>query len=212
MNMSITNRIRGAQASEVASTSPASAKTEGRVTLLGVKPLQDGPAMGGNIEEASQTFRQVLDQNQGHVQRLAGVDIAVLEPLKAVAAELLALDVNHQLSAPQLKNAAQAMSLMDAALTMFEPHMLHEFSPNHFAQTLTLQAGNLEKLARTLSKDPDLKSMGELLQNTAQALRTNVQENYLQSGAIEAYSLKEAANFRALHYEAGIQTLDDMIG
>lgn len=183
------------------------------VQLLSVKPLPDAAVDTLTRSDALATFNQVASQASGKEEglRLAGVPSSSLAPLREALGELMGASGDRGLSVAQIKQGTQAMHQLNLAAMLLEPALAHEMSPNDFAQNLVSHAGTMEKQARAMARDPALAQAASHLNDTAQALRRVTQENYLSSGHIEAFSVKEAANFRALHYEAGKSALDDVI-
>lgn len=192
---------------------PEVGRSTGGVTLLSVRPLPEPQVHSMTRSEAREVFQALASQTQGLEEglRAAGVPSASIAPLREGLGELTGLGGNDRMSAAQLKQATQALSQLNVAAKLLDPALAHEMSPNDFAQNLTAHAGTLDKQARAMARDPALAQAAGHLQETAQALRRSTQENYLASGHIEAYSVKEAANFRALHYESGKAVLDDVI-
>lgn len=197
----------------VAGQAPAIGQAQNGVKLLSVRPLPEAPVPTMSRADALQAFTAVAAAAQGKEDglRLAGVSTASLAPLREALGELIGASENQSLSVAQLKQGTQAMQQLSVAAMLLEPALAHEMSPNDFAQNLVSHAGTMEKQARAMAKDPALAQAASNLNDVAQALRRVTQENYLSSGHIEAFSVKEAANFRALHYESGKAVLDDVI-
>lgn len=186
-------------------------KSQG-VTLVSVKPLADAPVAAPSRQEALQTFQSVAQSTLGKEAglRLAGVPAANLAPLQEALGELVGAS-ERDLTPAQLKQGTQALSQLNVAAMLLEPSMAHEMSPNDFAQNLVSHASSMEKQARAMGSDPALAQAASHLNDVAQTLRRVTQDNYLASGHVEPFSVKEAANFRALHYEAGCAVLQEMV-
>lgn len=192
---------------------PAIGQPQNGVTLLSVRPLPEQPVETLSRQDALQTFAAVAQKAMGKEEglRLGGVPSSSLTPLHEALGELTGASANQALSVAQLKQGTQALHQLNLAAMLLEPALAHEMNPNDFAQNLVSHAGSMEKQARTMARDPALAQAASHLNDVAQTLRRVTQDNYLSSGHIEPFSVKEAANFRALHYEAGKAALDDVI-
>lgn len=179
--------------------------------LLNHRPLAHDAQPVESPAQAREALQAVAAQAAGALDRAGGIPLATIDHLRQGVAQLTGLSDHAALQAPQIKIATQALSQMSVATQLLEPSLAHQLSPNDFAKMLVAHASAMEKQARAMSADPSLAPSADHLHDAARALRVTVQENYFASGHIEAYSVKEAANFRALSQEAGCDVLESVI-
>lgn len=199
------------QAGNVATPPPVGHAPDGGVRLLSApKPLVEHEAPAITPHEARETFKSMAGKTADQIEHSAGIPSASLDALKAATIDLFQGVDGHSLTVAQIKAATQAMHQVGVATQLLESSTAQELSPNDFARTLVSHASTLEKQGRAMAKDPATAEAAAALQDVASALRRAVGDNYAASGHIEAYSLKEAANFRALHFEGASAVLDEI--
>lgn len=199
------------QAGNVATPPPVeNAPSSGVRLLSGPKPLADVETPTITPHEARQVFNTVAGKTAERIGGSAGIPSATLGALKSATIDLFKGVEGHSISVAQIKVATEAMQQLAVATQLLESSMGHELSPNDYARTLVSHASTMEKQIRGMAQDPALAEAAAALQDVAAALRRAVGDNYAASGHMEAYSLKEAANFRALHFEGAAAVLDEV--
>jgi hypothetical protein len=115
-------------------------------------------------------------------------------------------------ASPKAIRAAEAalVSLSTAVAVTDHPEIRAGLKRNDFARTLASHAAELDKSARALRAEPGFESVVTQLQDVAESLRQDVRINYLQQ-PLEAYSLKEIANYKALHYDSAVKVVDGIL-
>lgn len=115
-------------------------------------------------------------------------------------------------ASPKSIRAAEAalVALSTAVAVSDHPEIRSGLKPNDFARTLASHAAELDRSARALRAEPGFEAAAEHIKGVAESLRQDVRINYLQQ-PLEAYSLKEIGNYKALHYDSAVKVVDSIL-
>ena len=187
------------------------------VTLLSVKPIPVDVDLTAPRAEARKAFNDIAKHTAsiiGKADQLAttGADYSKNITNLNNAFEELQVGAFAQHASPAAIQAAEsALATLNIAVSHAENHEAKaQLNDNDLAKSVAFQASELDKRARALEKHPGMEKAAALIKATAEEMRQEVRLNYLQAPT-EPFSLKEVANFKALHFDAGVKVTDKIL-
>jgi len=190
----------------------------GEVRLVSFRAIGDSRDLTIPIAEARKVFDasvEFANKTLGKADALDEESVSYSQHVVNLRETLdqLKLGVLSAQASPQsIRTAAAALAELNTAIAFSEDtDVRKQLSSNEFAEAIAFHTVQLDSQARALRKEPGLEAAAEALKNAAESLRDEVRLNYLKE-PIAPYSIQEIGNFKALHLEAGIKILDDILG
>lgn len=187
------------------------------ITLVSVKPLAQEVDLTAPRAEARKAFNDIAKQTAQILSKadqtaVSGADYSKNITNLNTAFEELQLGTLDAKASPAAIHAAEAaLTSLNVAVAFGENHEAKtQLNDNDLAKSVAFQASELDKRARALEKHPGMEKAAALIKATAEDMRQEVRLNYLQAPT-EPFSLKEVANFKALHFDAGVKVADKII-